>query len=48
MGMVDANNNANFYDGKIRVTSPSGKELAKYDARNTANTWPSASSRGRI
>ena len=32
MGMVDANNCSNFYDGKIRVTSPSGKEFAKYDA----------------
>ena len=31
MGMVDAQNNANFYDGKIRITSPSGKEHAKYD-----------------
>ncbi len=31
MGMVDANNCSNFYDGKIRVTSPSGKEHAKYD-----------------
>jgi F420-non-reducing hydrogenase large subunit len=31
MGMVDAKNNTNFYDGKIRVTSPAGKEHAKYD-----------------
>ena len=31
MGMVDANNCTNFYDGKIRVTSPAGKEHAKYD-----------------
>ena len=31
MGMVDANNCTNFYDGKIRVTSPGGKEHAKYD-----------------
>jgi F420-non-reducing hydrogenase large subunit len=31
MGMVDAQNKTNFYDGKIRVTSPSGKEHAKYD-----------------
>jgi F420-non-reducing hydrogenase large subunit len=31
MGMVDAQNRTNFYDGKIRVTSPSGKEHAKYD-----------------
>jgi F420-non-reducing hydrogenase large subunit len=31
MGMVDAKNCTNFYDGKIRVTSPAGKEHAKYD-----------------
>jgi F420-non-reducing hydrogenase large subunit len=31
MGMVDAQNRTNFYDGKIRVTSPGGKEHAKYD-----------------
>lgn len=34
MGTVDAQNRVNFYDGKIRVTSPSGKELCKYDARD--------------
>jgi len=34
MGMVDANNHVNFYDGKIRVTGPDGKEHAKYDASN--------------
>ena len=32
MGMVDADNCTNFYDGKIRVTDPDGKEFAKYDA----------------
>jgi len=31
MGMVDGNNCTNFYDGKIRVTSPAGEEHAKYD-----------------
>jgi len=31
MGMVDAENKSNFYDGKVRVTSPSGAEHAKYD-----------------
>ena len=31
MGMVDENNHVNFYDGKIRVTGPDGKEHAKYD-----------------
>ena len=33
MGMVDANNHVNFYDGKIRVVDPAGKELAKFDGR---------------
>ncbi|MGD0899747.1 MAG: Ni/Fe hydrogenase subunit alpha [Thermoguttaceae bacterium] len=31
MGMVDVQNRTNFYDGKIRVTSPTGREHAKYD-----------------
>ena len=30
MGMVDANNKTNFYDGKVRVVGPDGKELLKY------------------
>ncbi|MGB7874186.1 MAG: Ni/Fe hydrogenase subunit alpha [Anaerolineales bacterium] len=30
MGMVDENNQINFYDGKVRVVSPEGKELVKY------------------
>lgn len=34
MGIVDANNRVNFYDGKIRVVGPDGKEHAKYDAKN--------------
>ncbi len=32
MGMVDAQNRPNFYEGQIRVTSPGGKEHAKYNA----------------
>jgi len=32
MGLVDEKNRVNFYDGKLRVTSPSGKEFAKFDA----------------
>jgi F420-non-reducing hydrogenase large subunit len=31
MGLVDAQNRVNFYDGMVRVTSPSGKEHAKYN-----------------
>ena len=34
MGTVDANNAVNFYDGKIRVVGPDGKELVKYDAKD--------------
>ncbi|MCX6012846.1 MAG: Ni/Fe hydrogenase subunit alpha [Chloroflexi bacterium] len=30
MGMVDEKNKVNFYDGKVRVTGPDGKELVKY------------------
>jgi F420-non-reducing hydrogenase large subunit len=31
MGLVDANNKVNFYDGKLRVVDPEGKEFAKFD-----------------
>ncbi len=30
MGLVDENNKVNFYDGKVRVVDPSGKEFAKF------------------
>lgn len=30
MGMMDENNHINFYDGKVRVVGPDGKELIKY------------------
>jgi len=29
MGMVDENNKVNFYDGKLRIVDPNGKEFAK-------------------
>ena len=32
MGTVDANNQANFYDGDIRVVDPEGKELVKFNS----------------
>lgn len=32
MGMVDENNHVNFYDGKVRITDPEGKEYAKFDS----------------
>ncbi|HWH69049.1 MAG TPA: Ni/Fe hydrogenase subunit alpha, partial [Candidatus Sulfotelmatobacter sp.] len=33
MGLVDANNKVNFYDGRIRVVDPSGKEYATFAAQ---------------
>jgi F420-non-reducing hydrogenase large subunit len=30
MGLVDENNQVNFYDGKVRVVDPEGQELLKY------------------
>jgi len=30
MGIVDENNKVNFYDGKVRVVDPEGKEFIKY------------------
>ncbi len=30
MGLVDKNNKVNFYDGKVRVVDPNGKEFAKF------------------
>lgn len=32
MGTVDKNNRSNFYDGKIRVVDPQGREFLKYPA----------------
>ena len=34
MGMVDENNKVNFYDGKIRVVDPEGKEYAKFEGKD--------------
>ena len=33
MGLVDANNRVNFYDGRIRVVDPEGKEYALFPAQ---------------
>jgi F420-non-reducing hydrogenase large subunit len=33
MGMVDSNNHVNFYDGRVRVVSPEGKEWGSFTAR---------------
>jgi len=34
MGLVDENNKVNFYDGKIRVVDPAGKEFARFTAQD--------------
>jgi len=34
MGLVDENNKVNFYDGKVRVVDPEGKEFCKYAPRD--------------
>jgi F420-non-reducing hydrogenase large subunit len=36
MGLVDANNKVNFYDGKVRVVAPDGKEYVKYEPKDYA------------
>ena len=37
MGLVDANNKVTFYDGKVRVVDPSGKEYVKYEPKDYAD-----------
>jgi len=34
MGLVDANNKVNFYDGRVRVVGPDGKEHCKYEPKD--------------
>ncbi len=36
MGMVDDADRVNFYDGKVRVVDPQGKEFLKFDAQDYA------------
>jgi len=36
MGMMDENNKINFYDGKVRVVDPDGKEFVKYAPKDYA------------
>ncbi|MCL4825651.1 MAG: nickel-dependent hydrogenase large subunit, partial [Anaerolineales bacterium] len=36
MGMVDENNHVNFYDGKVRVVGPDGREFVKYEPKDYA------------
>jgi F420-non-reducing hydrogenase large subunit len=37
MGQVDENNKVNFYDGKLRVVTPDGKEFAKWEPADYLN-----------
>jgi len=37
MGLVDDNNKVNFYDGKLRVVDPDGKEFAKFAPKEYLN-----------
>ncbi len=37
MGLVDENNKVNYYDGKVRVVDPDGKEFAKYSPAEYLN-----------
>ncbi|MFB0556301.1 MAG: Ni/Fe hydrogenase subunit alpha, partial [Dehalococcoidia bacterium] len=34
MGMVDENDKVNFYEGKIKVVDPDGKEYVRFDAKD--------------
>jgi len=34
MGLMDENNKVNFYDGKIRVVDPDGKEFVKFEPKD--------------
>jgi len=36
MGMVDENDKVNFYDGKVRVVDPNGREFVKYAPKDYA------------
>lgn len=37
MGLVDENNRVNFYDGKVRVVDPAGKEFCRYEPGDYMN-----------
>lgn len=37
MGMVDARNRVNFYDGEVRVVDPAGKEFSRFRAADYAD-----------
>jgi len=37
MGLVDVNNNVNFYDGKVRVVDPNGNDFLKFEPKDYLN-----------
>lgn len=37
MGLVDKDNKVNFYDGKVRVVDPDGREFCKYEPKEYLN-----------
>jgi F420-non-reducing hydrogenase large subunit len=37
MGLVDDDDKVNFYDGKVRVVDPEGKEFVKFEAKDYLN-----------
>ena len=39
MGMVDDKNKVNFYDGKLRVVDPAGKEFARFEAQGLSEPY---------
>ncbi len=39
MGMVDENGKVNFYDGKIRIVDPSGKEIERFEHARYADVF---------
>ncbi len=41
MGLVDENNKVNFYDGKVRVVDPKGKEFLKFEPKDYLNNLQS-------
>jgi F420-non-reducing hydrogenase large subunit len=37
MGLVDEKNKVNFYDGKLKIVDPDGKEFAKFESKDYLN-----------
>ena len=46
MGLVDAPNKVNFYDGRVRVVDPNGRSSRRSAAGTTSTTSPSTSNPG--